>query len=98
MKALIAVAFASVPGFPPGTTIDHLQATLSGAADSSQSVPPDATSLVFDNLPAGGYSISLVAIGSDGANLGTPATTTFTLTDTSSISLSLPATLTATQG
>ena len=96
-SAVLAITYAEVPGFPAGSVVDHIVATVTGAASSSQSVAPGTSSVSF-SLAAGSYTFSVQAADASGAFFGSPVTGSFTITAPATVSLSLPASVTATQG
>ena len=97
-QAILAVSYADVPGFPAGSAVANVVASISGASSVSQTVPPGTAAVTFADLPAGDYSYSVSAVDASGAVLGTPVTGTFTVAvvDTT-VTLSLPSTVGVTQ-
>ena len=89
----------SAPTFPVGTTVDHIVVSISDTAVSppilvSQNVPVGTTSVTFSNVAPGAYTASAQAEDATGAALGAAVTTTFTVDQPSTISLSLPSAIT----
>ncbi len=103
MNAVLAVTYALVPGFAQGTVVDHIACVLSDAAvppvnpPLSQNVAPGTPSVTFANVPAGTYNFSVA--GQDASNnvLGTPVTGSITIAVPTTISLSLPSAVSASQ-
>lgn len=92
-KVILVLTFAAVAGFPAGTSVDHLSATLTGGSGDAltASAPADATSIEFADVPAGDYSGSVSGRDSSNNTLGTPVNFSFTVTPVdTSISLNLP--------
>jgi hypothetical protein len=101
MNALISLVYSVIAGFPAGSVVDHILVTVTGATAGatplSQKLAPDASSVTFANLPADTYTVTAQGFPAIGAGFGTPAGTTFTITAPATVSLSLPATVTAAQ-
>lgn len=99
MNAVLAVGYAQVPGFPAGSVVASILATLTGAVTPSvtQSVPPDTASITFANVPADTYTIIVAGQDASGNTFGTPVTGSFTIAAPATVSLSLPASVSATQ-
>lgn len=97
----ILISYTDVPGFPAGSIVDHIVVTVTGTAAGNtlpnmQAVPPGTASVTFD-LIADDYTVSAQGFAADGTGFGKPVSTTFTITAAATISLSLPATVSATQ-
>ena len=89
----------SAPTFAPGTVVDHVVCTITGAVTPavSQSVAPLTASVVFSNVPADTYTLSVQAVDAAGNLLGTAVTGTFVITAPANISLNLPSAVSAAQ-
>lgn len=99
MNANIAITYTDVPGFPAGSVVDHIVVTVVGTANSlpnMQAVPPGTASVSFD-LAADDYTVSAQGFPVTGPGFGQAVTTAFSITAPATISLSLPATVSATQ-
>lgn len=98
-NAIASIVYTDVPGFPAGSVVDHVVVTVtSSGASQSQNVPPGTTSVTFENLADGDYTLSVAGVDASGNTLGTPATGSFTLsTGPTTVTLSLPASVTASQ-
>jgi len=99
MNANIAISYTDVPGFPAGSVVDHIIVTVVGTANTlpnMQAVPPGTASVSFD-LAADDYTVSAQGFPATGPGFGLAVSTTFTITAAATISLSLPASLAATQ-
>jgi hypothetical protein len=100
----LTVAYAPVAGFPAGSVVASILATITGAnpANSqSQSVAPGTASVVFNNVVDDNYSLTVEGVDASGNVFGTPATGTFTAGagggGTGTVSLNLPASATVAQ-
>lgn len=100
-NAVVTVTYASQSGFPAGSIVDHITvvATASNPANSPapQSVPPNTASVTFANLTPDVYTIVAQAFPATGAGWGTAVSTTITITSIATVSLMLPAALSASQ-
>ena len=100
-NAVVTIAYSDVPGFPADAAVDHITVTCAGSnpANSAraQAVPPSTATVTFANLTPDTYTISAQGFPATGAGYGTAVSTTLTIKSTATISLSLPATLTAAQ-
>ena len=100
-NALVSIAYSDVAGFPADAVVDHITVTCSGSnpANSApaQAVPPATATVTFANLTPDTYTITAQGFPATGAGWGSPVSTTITIKSTATISLSLPATLTASQ-
>ena len=101
-NAFLAVAYAPVPGFPAGTTVASISATITGQAAGNttpilQTGAPGVSSIEFVNVVPDTYTYSVVAVTADGNPLGTAVTGTFTITAPTTVSLSLPSAVSVTQ-
>jgi hypothetical protein len=104
MNLVLAVLYSPVPGFPPGSAVAAVTATVTGTAAGnttpiSQSAPPDEASFVFALTVADTYTYSVQAV--DGATppntYGTAVTGTFAITAPVTVTLSLPSSVTPSQ-
>jgi len=102
-NAVLTLTYAdSTPSFPEGTVIDHIvvgitDTSASPPVSSTTNVAPGTTSpITFLNVAPGTYTASAQAVDASGAALGGAATTTFTVAAPTTVSLSLPASITAT--
>lgn len=95
-----AVTYSPVPGFPAGSVVVNIVATITGtnpANNQTQTVAPNTASIVFANVVADTYQYSVAATDQAGNVFGTPVTGTFTATDNATVTLSIPASATVTQ-
>ena len=99
MNAVLAILYSLVPGFPAGSVVAHISASITGAVTPviTQSVPPDTASITFANVPADTYTFSVAAMDASGNTFGTAVTGTFTITAPATVSLNLPSSVTASQ-
>jgi hypothetical protein len=104
MNLVLAVLYSPVPGFPAGSAVAAVTATVTGTASGnttriSQSAPAGETSFVFPLTVADTYTYSVQAV--DGATppntYGTAVTGTFTITAPATVTLSLPSSVTPSQ-
>jgi len=98
----LSVTYAPVSGFAPNTVVGSIVAALTGtnpANNQSQSVSPGTTSVVFANVQPDSYGYSVQAFDSATPPnpLGSAVTGTFAVTAPQTITLSLPASVTASQ-
>ena len=96
----VAVTYTPVPGFPAGSAVASILASITGAnpANSmSQSVAPGTASIVFTNVTADSYSFSISGVDANGNVFGTPVTGTFVATGATTVTLNLPSAATVTQ-
>jgi len=102
-NAAVTLAYADTPGFPAGSVVDHVfvMATASNPANSPppQIVAPGTDSVTFDDLAPDTYQISAQAFPVTGPGFGQSATTSITIAAVGpvTVSLSLPASVSATQ-
>lgn len=97
---ILAVTYADVPGFAPGTTVGSVVATLVGAVNTTpvtQSSVTEADTITFVNVPADTYSYTVQALDANANPLGVAVVGSFTLTAPATITLSLPASVAASQ-
>ena len=98
---VLTIAYAdSSPTFPAGSAVASIVVSITDTSASppvsvSQTVAPGTASITFPNVAVGDYTASAQAVDASGAALGSPATTTFTVSAPATISLSLPVTLSA---
>lgn len=92
-----AIAFADVSGFPAGSVVSHVDLTVLApdGASTVRSLRPDETSVTLAFDVVGDYSATVQAIDASGALLGNPALAAFSISAPATVTLSLPASLTA---
>jgi hypothetical protein len=96
----LAIVYTDVPGFPAGSVVDHIVATVTGTANTTpvtQNAPPGTASIVFPSLPADTYTFSVGGTDAAGTVFGTAVTGSFTITEPTTVTLSLPSTVDVTQ-
>ena len=98
-NAIAVVTYADVPGFPSGSAVSHIVATItdSKGVATTQTVAPGTATVEFDNVAPDAYSISVAGVDSSGAVLGSPITGTFTITAPATVTLSLPSAVSVSQ-
>jgi hypothetical protein len=100
-NAVASIQYSDVPGFPPGSAIDHIEVTVQGAAPGAapitQNVAPGTTSVTFNSLPDDSYTISVEAVDANNNVFGTPVTGTFSISTVGTVTLSLPSAVSAGQ-
>lgn len=101
-NVIATIVYGDVPGFPAGTVLDHITATLTGstagAVPISQTVPPATANVTFASVPPDTYTYSVQGIDAGGNALGTAVTGSFTVgTPDQTVTLSLPASATLVQ-
>jgi hypothetical protein len=101
-NAVASIQYSNVPGFPAGSAVDHIEVTVQGAAPGAlpitQSVPPDTASVTFTALADDTYTVTVEAVDAANSVFGTPVTGSFTSSTVgSTVTLSLPASVTAAQ-
>ena len=99
MNLDLAIVYADVPGFPTGSVVAHILASITGAVTpvATQIALPGATSIVFANVPADTYTYSVSGVDASNNTFGTAVTGTFVVTAPATVTLSLPSTVTASQ-
>jgi len=104
MNLDLAISYADVSGFPAGSAVAAIQATVTGTAAGNttpivQSVAPGTASVVFALTVADTYTYSVVAVDSATPpnEYGSPVTGSFAITAPATVTLSIPATVTASQ-
>jgi hypothetical protein len=102
MNADLAVTYADVPGFPAGSVVAEIVATLTGSAPGNTtpmelSQPPGSAEFSFFNVQADTYAFSIEGLDAKGDTFGTPVTGSVTITGPTTVTLSLPASATASQ-
>lgn len=97
--ALVAITYVPFQA-PMGSTVDHItvSAVASNTANNppSQDVVPGTPTVTFSNLAPDTYTFSAQAMAADGTGFSVPVTVTLTITS-SSVTLQVPGTITATQ-
>ena len=103
--ATLAIAFA-LQTFPTGTTIADYEVTLTGTTTGAQpaqtlpasaGVPGTPAAAVFPDLQPDSYTASCQAVDASGDDIGEPATTSFTVTAPTTVSLAIPTSISVTQ-
>lgn len=98
-NAVLSVTYVDFVA-PAGSVVDHvtITATASNPANSppNQSVPPGTASVTFSNLTPDTYTFTAQAFPSSGPGFGSAVSTTLVVTGTT-VTLSIPGTLSATQ-
>jgi len=97
MNAILSILYADVPGFPAGSVVATISATLTGATTITQTGAPGAVSIEFANVAADTYAYSVVAEDASGNKFGSPVMGTIVITAPATVTLSLPSTVSATQ-
>ena len=100
MNAVLAISYTVVPGFPSGSVVDNIVATVTGTLNATpvvQKAPADSASITFAGLPADTYTYSVAGVDAAGNVFGTPVSGSFTLVAPVTVSLSLPSAVTASQ-
>ena len=101
MNAILSIVYAPVPGFPAGSVVANILATITGSAAGStpivQTGAPGATSIEFANVAADTYTYSVSGEDASGNTYGTAVTGTFTITAPATVTLSLPSSVTVAQ-
>ena len=100
--ATLTITYGDVPGFPAGTVLNAIIASLTETSvtppvSTSQKVPPGTPSIVFTDVDPGTYTMTVNGVDPSGAVLGSPFTGTFTITAPTTVTLSLPASVTVAQ-
>ncbi len=104
MNLDLAVTYADVAGFPPGSAVIAIEATITGSAVGNttptvQTQPPGTAAFVFPLTVADTYTYSVQGI--DGATppntYGTPVTGSFVITAPTTVTLALPSAVVASQ-
>jgi hypothetical protein len=99
-SAVVAITYAEIPGFPAGSVVASIVATLVGTVNVTpitQTGSPGVTTLTFANLAADTYSYSVSGEDPSGNIFGSPVTGSFTVTAPATVSLSLPSAVSVTQ-
>jgi hypothetical protein len=98
-NATCTITYALVPGFPAGSVIDHIKVTCVGATTGSTTTPlqlaPGAATAVFASLAPDTYTFTAQGFPATGAGFGTAVSATLTISTAATVSLSLPASMTA---
>src|SRR5277367_6506338 len=101
MNAVMSIGYVDVPGFPVGSAVAMIAATVTNSANTAvtQNVVPGTSTVTFPNLPADTYTYSVAGVdGSTPPNTyGTPVTGTFTITQPTTVTLNLPSTVSVVQ-
>ena len=101
-QEILACSYTNVPGFPEGSAIANIVATVTGTLPGNttpvvQKGAPDDSAFTFPGLPFDTYTYSVAGVDAAGNVFGTPVTGSFTLVAPVTVSLSLPSAVTATQ-
>ena len=102
-NAALSIAYNSVAGFPAGSVVDHINVALTAKNNTANTPPaknvaPGTANVTFTGLAPDTYQIAVQAMPATGSGFGTPASGSITITQVNTtISLSLPSTVTATQ-
>ena len=99
-NAVLTVAYSDVPGFPAGSAVASILVSVTDTSVTpptavTQTVSPGTTAVTFANLAAGTYSVSVAAQDASNAVLGTPVTGTFDVPVPATVTLTLPASVSA---
>jgi hypothetical protein len=102
MNLVLAVQYADVGGFPQGSVVSEIQATVTGTAAGnttpvSQNGPPATPQFTFALTVADTYNYSVQAKDASGNGFGTAVTGSFVVTAPTTVTLSLPSTVVASQ-
>jgi len=99
MNLDLAIAYADVAGFPAGSVVAHILATITGLVTpvATQIALPGSATISFANVPADTYTYSVSGVDGSNNTFGTAVTGTFVVTAPATVTLSLPATVTASQ-
>lgn len=94
-----AISYADTPGFPAGSSVDHVLVNLvdagSGTVVASQSVAPGTGSVSFANIAPGTYTANAQAFPASGAGYGSAVVSApFTVAAPVTVTLSLPSAVT----
>lgn len=93
MNLDLALTYSDVPGFPVGSAVAQIVATLLGSAPGatkvSAAVGPAAAAIEFANVAADTYTYTVSNVDAAGNVLGSVVTGSFTVTTPQTISLSL---------
>ena len=95
-NAVLSVTYTDVPGFPHGSAVAAIKATITGpAGPQTQSVGAGTASITFDNVVPGSYAYVVEAVDSGGNVYGTAVQGTFSVPEPP-VTLSLPSAVTLT--
>jgi hypothetical protein len=98
-NATCTITYASVAGFPAGSVVDHIKVTcvgaVTGATTTTLQLAPGAPTAVFSSLAADTYTFTAQGFPLSGAGFGTAVTATLVVGAGATVSLSLPASMTA---
>lgn len=99
MNAVMTVVYSLIGGFPAGSVVANVVASITGAATPvvSQTVAPGTATIAFDNVPADTYTYSVQAVDASNNTFGTAVTGTFTITAPTTVTLSLPSSVVVVQ-
>ena len=100
MNAVLAIVYAPVPGFPAGSVVATIAATLVGTISTTpitQTATPGTADITFANLAADNYTYSVAGEDASGNIFGSPVQGSFTITTPATVTLTLPSAVTMTQ-
>jgi hypothetical protein len=104
MNLVLAVAYAPVSGFPAGSAVNVIQATVTGTAAGNttpivQTAPDGTGAFTFPLTVADTYTYTVEALDASTPpnTYGTPVTGSFVVTAPTTVTLTLPSTVTASQ-
>ena len=100
MNLNLAIAYVDQI-FPAGTSVSGIQCSITGSASGAtpvtQTVPDGTPTVMFPSVAADTYTYSVQALDQNGAGLGTAVTGTFVVTAPTTVTLSVPSTVSASQ-
>jgi hypothetical protein len=96
--AVLTGSYVNVPGFPAGSVVANVVASITGAATPivSQTVPPGTAMITFSSVPPDTYTFSVAGVDASNNVFGTASTGTFTVSAPTTVTLSLPSGFVAT--
>lgn len=105
MNVSTSVSYGSVPGFAAAAVVAAIMVSLQGSDPAvkplTQAVAPGTTSLSFSDVPADSYTVTAEPIDADANVLTaagyTPPTTTLVVTAPSTVTLTVPVGVSASQ-
>lgn len=97
-NAILTGSYVATDGFPPGSVVDHILATITGAATpaQSQAVAPGTTTITFAAVAPDTYNFTVAAMDANNNVFGTPSSGSFTVSASTTVTLSLPSGFVAT--
>lgn len=99
MNLDLGIVYADVPGFPTGSVVAHILASITGLVTpvATQIALPGAATIEFANVAADTYTYSVAGVDASNNTFGTPVTGTFVITAPATVTLSLPSAVTPSQ-